>query len=78
MKALARTRRFPWLIVATAIPLACAGWLGIARCDELIGGSGRGLRLQMIWSGLAAAAMLAATIPNYRVHRPSLPEVPLS
>ena len=67
MKALARTKRFPWSIAAVAAPLVCAGWLGIARCDELMGGSGRGLKLQIIWSVLAAGAMVAATVPNYRV-----------
>ncbi len=67
MRQLLRTRRFPWLIVAVAVGLVGAGWLGIARCEELGGGSGRVLRLQMIWSGLAAAAVVAATIPNYRV-----------
>ena len=61
------TRRFPWSIVAVAVILVSVGWLGIARCEELIGGSGRFLRQQMIWSALAAVAMLAAALPSYRV-----------
>jgi cell division protein FtsW (lipid II flippase) len=40
--------------------------VGIARCEELTGG-GPYLRLQMVWSTLALAAMLATTLPSYRV-----------
>jgi len=67
MKPTVWTNRFPWLIVAAAVLLVWAGWAGIARCDELIGGSGRSLRLQIIWTVLAAVAMVTATLPSYRV-----------
>ena len=67
MGLLPRTRRLPWLIVGVAVLLVSFGWLGIARCDELMGGSGRALKLQIAWSALAAMAMLGATIPSYRV-----------
>ncbi len=42
------------------------GWVGIARCEELAGG-GSYLRLQITWSVFALAAMLATTLPSYRV-----------
>ena len=60
-------RRVPWSIPALAIPIVLAGWLGLDRCEELSGGSGRVLRQQMVWSALAAVAMLAMTLPSYRV-----------
>ena len=46
--------------------LLALGWVGIARCEELTGG-GSYLRLQMVWSVLALGAMLATTLPSYRV-----------
>jgi len=49
------------------VPLVGMGWLGIARCEDLSGGSGRFLRQQMVWSVLAAGVMLAVTLPSYRV-----------
>lgn len=60
-------RRMPWSLVAVAALLVAAGWLGIARAEELAGTGGRLARQQIIWSILAAAAMLAVTLPNYRV-----------
>jgi rod shape determining protein RodA len=67
MKSAFWTRRVPWLIVAAALPLVVAGWLGIARCEELVGGAGRLLRLQMVWSVVAATAMVGVAIPSYRI-----------
>jgi cell division protein FtsW (lipid II flippase) len=60
-------RRLPWSILALAVPLVLAGWLGLARCEELSGGSGRVLRQQMVWTSLAVVAMLMMTVPSYRV-----------
>lgn len=60
-------RRMPWTIVLAASPLVGLGWLGIARCEDLFGESSRFLRQQVVWTALAAAAMLAVTAPNYRV-----------
>ena len=57
----------PWSIVAVAACLVCLGWLGIARCEQLSEGSGRFLRQQMVYSGLAFTAMLAVSVPNYRI-----------
>jgi len=59
-------RRLPWSILIVANLILALGWVGIARCDELAGG-GPYLRLQMVWSALALAAMLAATLPSYRL-----------
>jgi cell division protein FtsW (lipid II flippase) len=59
-------RRLPWSILILANLLLALGWVGIARCEELTGG-GPYLRLQMVWSALALAAMLAATLPSYRL-----------
>jgi len=67
MKPAIWAERFPWLIPAAAGALVCAGWLGIARCDELLDGNSGWLRLQMIWSALAAMALVAVAIPSYRV-----------
>ncbi len=60
-------RRVPWSILALAVPLVLVGWLGLARCEELSGGSGRVLRQQMVWSGVALAAMFLVTLPSYRI-----------
>ena len=60
------TQRLPWSILVFAVLLVGLGWLGIARCEEFSGG-GRFFRQQMVWSALAAVAMLAMTIPSYRV-----------
>jgi cell division protein FtsW (lipid II flippase) len=59
--------RLPWSIVLLAVPLVAAGWLGIARVEELTGGSGHYLRRQIVWTVFAAAAMFLTTVPNYRV-----------
>jgi len=67
MKLSIWTHRLPWSIVAIAIPLVALGWLGIARCEDLAGDTGGFLKRQMVWSALAAVAMLAATLPSYRV-----------
>lgn len=60
-------RRLPWSIVVCATLLIGLGWVGIARVDELTDGGGRFLHQQVAYSVLAFAAMLAATLPNYRV-----------
>ena len=67
MKSAAWTRRLPWSIVAVAVALVCLGGLGIMRCEELAGGSGRFLRQQMVFSVLALVAMLGVSLPNYRI-----------
>jgi cell division protein FtsW (lipid II flippase) len=54
-------------MVAIVLALMLVGWLGIARCEEFSGGSGRYLRQQVIWSLLALGAMLAATTVSYRI-----------
>jgi rod shape determining protein RodA len=63
--------RLPWSIVLAAAALMCLGWLGIARSghfsEELGEPGGPFLRQQMVFSALAALAMLAVSIPNYRV-----------
>lgn len=59
--------RFPWSIVILAVMLMIAGWVGIARCEELTGGSGRYFRQQVVWSVLAVAAMFLVSLPSYRV-----------
>lgn len=59
--------RLPWSIVLLTVPLVAAGWLGIARVEELTGGSGHYLHRQIVWTVLAGAAMLLMTVPNYRV-----------
>ncbi len=53
------------MVIATI--LVALGWLGIARAEELAGSSGRFLKQQIVWSLLALPAMLAITVPNYRI-----------
>lgn len=67
MKASAWVRRFPWSIFLAAVLLILLGWLGIARVEELSGGSHRVLHKQMAYSAIAVALMLLATVPNYRL-----------
>lgn len=59
-------RRGPWLIVGAAAALVALGCLGIARCEELSGGSGRYLRQQIVWAVLAALVCAMVSVPNYR------------
>ncbi len=59
-------KRFPWSILIAAVLLMGLGWLGIARVENLSGGSGRLLHQQMFYAALALALMLAATAVNYR------------
>ena len=58
--------RLPWSIPIAVALLVAFGWLGIARCEELSGGSGAFLRQQVVWSVLAAVAFVAAAVPSYR------------
>ena len=67
MKLAVWTRRMPWSIVVVAAMLVLFGCLGIARYEELVDGSGRYLRQQVVWAGLAMIAMLLTIVPNYRV-----------
>jgi rod shape determining protein RodA len=59
-------RKLPWSIVALWLALVLVGWMGIARSAELAGYGGWLLVKQMLWSIVALALMLAATVPNYR------------
>lgn len=61
------TRSLPWSIVLVFAGLAALGWAGIARCEVLDGTGGRFLYRQLLWTILAAAAMLAASLTSYRV-----------
>ena len=61
------TKRLPWLIVAIVVPLVVAGWLGIARYEQLTGLGPRFLARQVTWTAVAAVAMLLVSLPSYRV-----------
>ena len=67
MKLQAWTRRMPWEIVLVGAALVTLGILGIARSETLSGGSGRHLLRQLFWAVVCGGAMLAASVPNYRV-----------
>lgn len=54
----------PWLLLATWLTLIAIGWIGIARCEALAGGSGRFLRLQMLWTVVSAIGMCTAATPS--------------
>ncbi len=60
-------RRLPWSVVALAVLLMVVGWLGIARSQALAESSPRYLYRQLFWSALCMAAMLAVTLPSYRI-----------
>lgn len=60
-------RRLPWSILVIAILLMGAGWVAIARWEDLADGSGRILRQQIVWSVLALVAMVGTTLPSYRI-----------
>ena len=60
-------RHTVWSIPLLAMLLLAAGWLGIARADDLAAGSGAMLRHQWLWSGMAAAALLVTASTNYRL-----------
>jgi cell division protein FtsW (lipid II flippase) len=60
-------RRLPWSIVIAAVVLIGFGWIGIARFEELTGGSGWFLRQQIAYSVIALVVMLLAAVPSYRI-----------
>jgi cell division protein FtsW (lipid II flippase) len=62
-------KRIPLSVPLIVGVLLAAGWLGIARSDELTDGTGAMLRHQMVWSGLGVLAMLLAGLSNYRLLR---------
>ena len=62
-------QRMPWMVVVAAVALISAGLAGIARGDELAGGTTLRDR-QLIWAVLGLVAMLAATWVPYRVLKP--------
>ncbi len=63
---MSRLLRFPWSVVVVAGLLVVSGWLGIARSEELSGGSGARLRQQWVWAALAVAAATLVALPHYR------------
>ena len=67
MKPSVWARRLPWSIVVIAVLLIVLGWLGIARCEELAQRAGTALHRQMLFSAVAVAAMLATSVPSYRI-----------
>ena len=60
-------RQIPGSIPLLAIALMACGWIGIDRCEGIADASAGAVRHQMVWSGLAIAAMAAAAAPNYRI-----------
>ena len=67
MKAVVWIQRIPWSIPLIAAALVCLSWAALARCEELLEGTGRFTAQQIVWSVLGAIAMLAMTIPHYRL-----------
>jgi rod shape determining protein RodA len=64
-------RRLPWSIVVITGVLLAIGWVAVGRCEQLrddTGAYGAALsRQQIVFSGVAMAAMLAMSLPNYRI-----------
>lgn len=67
MKPSVWLRRLPWSIVVCALGMLALGWVGVARAEELSGGSGRLFQQQIAYTVIAVAAMIGVAIPNYRV-----------
>jgi len=65
MHSLTDSRRLPWLVPTLAGALVAVGLSAMSRGDELAGAGAFALR-QGVWSALAFAAMLAATVLSYR------------
>jgi len=61
-------RRMPWFVVVWACALCAMGLAAIARGDDLAGG-GQLWSRQLEWIVLAACALVAATVPHYRLLR---------
>jgi rod shape determining protein RodA len=67
MVVVAWLRRLPYSILTPAVLLLGIGLCGIERCGEL-SGAGHGLLYrQAIWCFAGLGAMLATTLPNYRI-----------
>lgn len=66
-RSLAILARVPWSVVLPAVLLVAAGWLGIARSQQLAETGSRLLRQQMVWSVLGLVVMAAVATPNYRI-----------
>jgi cell division protein FtsW (lipid II flippase) len=56
----------PWEVVLVCAALVALSIAGIERSEALSGGSGRHLYRQLLWACVCSAAMLAASVPNYR------------
>lgn len=67
MKPTSWTRNLPWHIAVLAAALMGVGCLAIARSDALSDGTGQFAGRQVIWTVVAAAAMLLVTLPSYRI-----------
>ena len=59
--------RLPWSLAAAAVGLICLGLLAIARCGQWDGADVHLFRRQAVWALLGLAAMLAVSLPNYRI-----------
>ena len=60
-------RRVPWTVPLCALGLMLLGLLGIARGDELAGGSY--FAQQVVWIAISVPAMLLVTLVPYRICR---------
>ena len=60
-------RRLPWSVAATAVALLLLGLLAIARCSQWDSADIPLLRRQAAWAALGLAAMLAVSLPTYRL-----------
>jgi rod shape determining protein RodA len=78
MTAAARFHRIPWMILVCTLTLMGAGLAGIARGDELVGGTSLSDR-QFLWAIIGLVAMLFAACVPYRTFKPwSVPLFALS
>lgn len=67
MKASQWARRMPWTVVAAYLALLALGLSCIERAEQWLGTGGVYFRRQLVWSVLAVGAMVAATLPSYRI-----------
>ncbi|HEY2882386.1 MAG TPA: FtsW/RodA/SpoVE family cell cycle protein [Pirellulales bacterium] len=60
------TRRWPWAAIVAGVVLMALGAAAIARSDELVQGTGRLLRQQVVWLALGLGLGGAAALVDYR------------
>src|SRR5262249_39256609 len=59
------TRRFPRVLIGASLALVLAGWLAIARSDEIVGAANHLVRQQIVWTVIGLSATAAIAMADY-------------